>query len=238
VTAQTKNHKQTIGGKNSVFWVDSILKYDRGIDVKMDGWVGNDSSDEAAMFITNANGLRVAVIGVENEIWYSYKKENGGWVITDSFQNGMYPFDMCLADLNGDGFKDMRFRCPVMRGNYVCTVLLYQPQTKTFRHDSSYDLMNIEYDPTTHMVRSSALGGLFDNRKELYKISGDSLIFYKRVEMSIDNHNKGKLLFYGNVNGKEALVKTIKKDGTSIEKQFYRTYWSGYLDYFDQAECQ
>jgi len=217
-------------------YIDSILRYDTGVDVKIEDW--KKDSLEGGMFITDINKIRVAIVAFENSTWYCYVKTNGAWMLSDSFKNNQYPFEFCLTDLNGDGYDDIRLSCPVMRGNNVCTVLLYQPQYHIFRHNSYYDQMNIGYDSATHLVRASALGGLFDNRKELYKVTGDSLTFYKGIEMIINTSGSvGELIYYEGKAGNKTEVKTIKERGNKTTGDFNKECWDDDLNYFSNGRC-
>ena len=190
---------------------------------------------KAVLYIHTVNGIRTGVIGFNDSITTVYKKSALNWQETSSIDSSNEIWGINEIDLNNDGFKDLRLLFPVMRGNIVCEVFLFDNLSQSFKHNSYYDLINIGFDAKTGLIRSCALGGLFDNSKSLYRITGDSLTFYKRVEEEIDGYNKyGSVMrFYENKNGSEKLIKTIKGSWNNIPARFDTALWKDGLAYFD-----
>lgn len=220
----------------SLPFADSLLKYDDGQNdtvVKCFGWI---DSVEGALFITHIDTKRVAVIALADTTSYCYVKTGHNWQLCDSFRGDIYAQTAWATDLNGDGYEDIRISYGVMRGNNVCLSLLYRPQSGTLQHNPAFDLMNIAYDTATKRVRSSGLGGIYDNVKELYSVKGDSLQFSKSVEMNIGAEGRyGELSFYEQVNGTKKLIRTVKASGNQTAQNFDTALWTEDLRYFDRG---
>ena len=191
---------------------------------------------EGTLFITQIDTKRMAVIALADTTSYCYVKTGHNWLLCDSFRGAVYAQTAWATDLNGDGYEDIRISYGVMRGNYTCLSLLYRPQSGTLQHNPAFDLMNIAYDTTTRLVRSSGLGGIYDNIKELYFVKDDSLQFSKSVEMNIEAEARyGELSYYAQVNGTKKLIRTVKASGNQTAQNFDTALWIEDLRYFDRG---
>ncbi len=229
---------ETVGqGSKQQKFIDFIKRYDNGCDtiVTIEDSIFNERGGK--LLIAKSNGIKVAVFVLNDTESYVFQKVNRNLALIESFKSESLDLSgMTIVDLNGDGFEDVKIAYPVMRGNNICLSLIYNPGKRQFHHNEEFDLLNIGFDSSKRYVRSCALGGLFDNSKRIYRVSGNHLILIKSVAMEI--YAAGK---YGTVKiktrQKNGAYKTriIKKTGNGTHELFERLLWSDGLDYFDKG---
>jgi hypothetical protein len=214
--------------------VDSLIKYDESSkEIRI-----NIDSPSSFLFIANVNHIRTGILAITDSLIIVFKKPNSGnWTETGRFAFNNYMYDISLTDLNNDGYKDIRIASPIMRGNNENIVLLFHKSDSNFYHNPKFDLLNIGYDKRTGLIRSSCLGGIYDDSKELYKIQGDSLYFFKRVEFDMDGIGKtAEVIFFKNANGNKKRIKTIKGRSTKMWNLFEKTFWTDDMNYYDRTD--
>ncbi len=219
--------------------LDSITKYDGAqnevVRLSDSSFLKNGSS----LYIFKANNQKNALAGINDTTVLVFKKISGKWNLASHVNLEYMPIaTLTLVDLNGDSLNDIRLSYPVMRGNCVCVVLLFDNKKREFCHNKEFDLFNVGYVPESKQLRSSGLGGLWDNNKAIYRVSKNNhltLVQSASEEIS-SSENYGEIKIKTRNKNGNYTTKLIKSTANKTAETFDTLLWSDYLKYFDSGQ--
>jgi hypothetical protein len=216
--------------KNSFSVNDSLKKY----------------KDSDSISIMEANGLFTLNIGRANEHSYAFyivgdsttvfyqKNKAESWAVTDTLRYGFFRSYTKTKDINGDGYLDAILSSATgVAANSENTVFIYNAKTVQFKHNSNYDLPNIAYNNDGKFIQSSWFGSAMNcSRKEIYSISGDSIIFKSGISICPDQDKatKATLTYYEMKNGERVPLKTLMGEPGTLWESFDNTFWNSQND--------
>ena len=209
--------------------LDSLQKYS-GTDSL---YLEYKNSDEM-IFIGKANNVEYGawmIYDDTNSQVVFYQKASNSWKATDTIEN--QDGALCYfsrADLNGDGFQDIKISTVNgAHGNYETVVYLFDPKSHLFKNNVCYDLTNVSYDPVRKYVRSIWYGSVAGcQEKTTYKIVADSLVFHEGVMYCPDNEQpstKASLEFYTMRYGERITLRKIVDDPQKLWDKYTSALW-------------
>lgn len=187
--------------------------------------------DSTSVYVGRTNNIDYGIQQLNDSISIFYQVVDTKWKFTDSITYAIYYVES--TDLNADGYEDLVLTYGISGagGNYENVCFIYYPQSKTFKHNSFYDLPNIHYEKSRKYICSAWFkgGGLSCAGKEIYEISGDSLVLTQGIIFCPDENEKSNnatLEYYVLKNRKEKIIKKIENKYDKLYYIFDTTYWN------------
>lgn len=206
--------------------------------------VDNADDKYSTLFIGKAEKHSYAIWMEMDSLMVFYQKPDGKkWKLTDSFYYGM-PFSYAEnADLNGDGFDDVKVSSfNGAAGNTENRIFIYNTVSQTFKLNEFYSLPNVKYNRKGKFIQSSWFSGVVHcQEKYKYNIVGDSLAFDMGVTFCPNDEDEGKtgtLEFYKMVNNKRVTIKKETGLSNNLWGKFDHTFWNSEHDIVEQQEIE
>ena len=203
-------------------FVDTLMKY-KGLDTLY--------KHDKVFYIGTIHSRSFGIIQTSGTSFSVFQRHNRAWYISDKLELADI-VRVNYTDLNGDGFKDIIIVQDYTGagGNSENVVLLYNHTTGLLRHNVFYDLPNIQYNKSKGLIYSAWWGSAnHPQNKMVYKILGDSLLFYKGVTYMPDEQTQGEtgtVEFYVEAKTKKVVTKTIKGKANKMFDIFSKTFWN------------
>lgn len=127
-------------------------------------------------FVGKCNGVRFGMVAYEDslQLYYPQRKVWNAPICLDSL-----PFyHVEYRDINGDNYKDLLIKSLYGGlGNPMYKAILFDPSQNRFRYNASYDLPNIQYIPSNHIIISACVYNFIHcSSIAKYNITPDSLM--------------------------------------------------------------
>lgn len=154
--------------------LDSLKKYPDADSLSL------KNKNAFTLFVGKCNGVRFGIIAYYSGLVY-YDKKHNRWH-TVEFKDSLFFFGynhrVRYEDVNGDNYRDILIHYYLGASGWTMNnVLLFDPNAHTFKHNSSYDLPNIQYIASNHSVISYRYYDMVHcSSFARYKITADSLI--------------------------------------------------------------